>query len=252
MPVKIINPVDELNRSFAVIDPETGKVLESLLPDVSSGSLVKNLIVQRPISDQSLYPILITSQTSDFTSTSEINPKTSSNDRLKIKVFDGASWIDFPSEGGLGTPFDSADVSFDMSSFTYTEPYYIKYAWITEDGSESNYKGGMFPSSTIVSSIGNTESCDITTTERENISITSDMLDAESCYTVIAAKVADISVLDNNGKRIMPDLYQVGNDVKIDLEGFNISNNTWTIQFASGDLAISSFENAMNELIGEA
>lgn len=251
MPVKIINPVDELNRSFAVIDPETGKVLESLLPENSSGSLVKILTVQRPISDQSLYPVLIASQTADFTSTSEINPKTSPDDKSKIKIFNGISWMDFPSEGGLGTPFDSADVSFDMSGFTYTEPYYIKYAWITEDDSESNYKGGVFPSSTIVSSIGNSTT-DVVTTERNSIAVTNDMLDTESCYVVTAAKVADISVLDNNGKRIMPDLYQVGNDVKIDLEGFNISNNTWTIQFSSGDVSISSFENAMNELIGEA
>ena len=212
----------------------------------------QSVIIQRPADDRELYPILIISQTEDFSSTIEIDPFSNSEDKSKIKVFDGFIWSAFPDSGGLGTPFDNMEVEFNLSDIAYTKPYYIKYAWKTSDGTTSNFKGGIFPSATIMPSIGVASSGEITTTERENISITSDMLDSESCYTVMAAKVADISVLDNNGKRIMPDLYQVGNDVKIDLEGFNISNNTWTIQFSSGDVSISSFENAMNELIGEA
>ena len=135
-----------------------GKIPSNLYNAGSGGSTeqdskVERLVIQRPASDKELYPILIASQTADFNSTSKIDPRTTSADKSRIQVFNGNIWIDFPSEGGLGTPFDNMEVGFNMSNFTYTEPYYVKYAWVTTDGVESNYKGGLFPASSIVPSI---------------------------------------------------------------------------------------------------
>lgn len=134
------------------------KSINGNLPDETgnvtiSTSSIQKIIIQRPVSDEELYPVLLASKTEDFSDTTSIDPETQSADRSKIKVFNGVSWTEFPSEGGLGTPFDNMEISFDVSAISYTQPYYIKYAWKTIDGTISNWKGGLFPSTTIIPSV---------------------------------------------------------------------------------------------------
>ncbi len=53
-------------------------------------------------------------------------------------------------------------------------------------------------------------------------------------YTVKGANTASISVVDDTGKIVMPDLYQVGDDVEIDFTNFSVGATPWTIQFSTG------------------
>ena len=46
MPIKIVQPQDELGRNLAVVDPETGKLLESLLPDNFGNSVYAQMYKQ--------------------------------------------------------------------------------------------------------------------------------------------------------------------------------------------------------------
>lgn len=135
--------VKSINGNFP---DETGNV-------TISTSSIQKIIIQRPVSDEELYPVLLASQTEDFSDTISIDPETQPDDRLKIKVFNGSRWIDFPSEGGLGTPFDNEEICFDVSEIEYAQPYYVKYAWKNSEKVFSNWKGGLFPSSIIIPSI---------------------------------------------------------------------------------------------------
>ena len=111
------------------------------------GSTVKRFTIQRPVSDLELFPLVKASQNPAFSSCQTIEPRTNSEDAQFIKVFTGEEWMDFPSEDGLGSPFDGCEISIDTSKFAgLTEPYYIKYCWTDSEGSESNYKSTMFPS----------------------------------------------------------------------------------------------------------
>ena len=53
-------------------------------------------------------------------------------------------------------------------------------------------------------------------------------------YTVTGANTASISVVDDTGKIVMPDMYQVGDDVEIDFTNFSVGDTPWTIQFSAG------------------
>ena len=148
---------------FAIVDISTGKLPSSIIPGNTGSdfenSNIKKVVIQRPVSDEELYPILVSSQTEGFTETISIDPSTKSEDREKIKVFDGSVWSDFPAIGGLGTPFDNMEIGFDLSSIEYNQPYFIKYAWKNSDGTLiSNWKGSLFPSTTIMPSINKNSS----------------------------------------------------------------------------------------------
>ena len=95
-----------------------------------SGNIdVTHFVISRPISDESLYPKIMASQTGDFLSKLEIDPLNNESDKTYFEIFDGNEWIAFPNDG-LGTPFDRMEVSVDISKFSsLTQPYYIKYCW---------------------------------------------------------------------------------------------------------------------------
>lgn len=107
---------------------------------------VTHFVISRPVSDEALYPKIMASQTGDFLSTLEIDPLNNESDKTYFQIFDGNEWVAFPNDG-LGTPFDRMEVSVDISKFSsLTQPYYIKYCWVTSEGIESNLRSSLFPS----------------------------------------------------------------------------------------------------------
>lgn len=87
---------------------------------------------------------------------------------------------------------------------------------------------------------------------RQDITFTSADLNESNRYVVYGAKAADVCVIDNNGQKHFPDVYQVGENVEIDFTEWTDLDGTWTIQFTSGDASAPDFETAMLNVIGEA
>lgn len=126
----------------------------SIKDAMGGGADVKRFVISRPISDKSLYPKIMASQTGDFLSTLEIDPLNNEGDKTYFQIFDGNEWVAFPNEDGLGTPFDRMEVSVDISKFSsLTQPYYIKYCWVESDGTESNLRSSLFPSVSVSTSL---------------------------------------------------------------------------------------------------
>ena len=230
--------------------------LESRIEQEISKISKNKIIIQRPISNDSLYPILVASQTQDFSETQIIDPYTNPNDRNKIEVFDGNIWNNFPEEGGLGTPFDNMEVSFDVNEITYTEPYYVKYAWKTSDGVESNYKGGIFPSSSIVPSVSSSKGNE--TIQSIRYSFTSSDL-SDSILTITTT--GNITgVIDDSGKAWNfgdEEVIYNSDTVSVDLsgilakKGIESITGTWNIMIYGMYESSSSFETQINNIIGE-
>lgn len=126
----------------------------SIKDAMGGGADVKRFVISRPISDYSLYPKIVASQNGDFSSFIEINPLTNEEDKQYFQIFNGKEWINFPEEDGLGTPFDRMEVSIDINKFsTLSQPYYIRYCWMTSDGTESNLRSSLFPSVSVSTSL---------------------------------------------------------------------------------------------------
>lgn len=108
---------------------------------------ISKILLQRPISDYDLYPKIEASESADFSTVVTLDPRNTAADREYFRIFDGEIWMDFPTESGLGTPFEGMSLYADTGKFAaLTQPYYLRYCWITEDGAESNYKSIVFPS----------------------------------------------------------------------------------------------------------
>lgn len=133
--------------SFAWITPSSGSGSGADINTIKTAFLaITKIILQKPESDEELYPKVIASQTADFSNPITIDPSANSVHRMLFNVFNGEIWISFPSDSGLGTPFDNMEVSVNAFAFSaLTLPFYVKYCWKTSDGTESNYKSIIFP-----------------------------------------------------------------------------------------------------------
>lgn len=141
-----INSTDECNR-WVTVD----------IADLQ-GTAENEITLVRPVSDQSLFPIIEASADVGFTSVQTINTRTVADDRVKVKVFNGSAFADFP-DSGLGTPYDEQSVVVDVSGFIAVlgDSFYVRYKWESSDGTASDYKAAKFPLSvaqTPVSSTG--------------------------------------------------------------------------------------------------
>ena len=85
---------------------------------------------------------------------------------------------------------------------------------------------------------------------RQDITFTTESLNENKRLVITAAKVGDITVLNHNGAKVLPDIYQVETNVEIDFADWNIIG-TWTVQFTSGDATSPEFEAAAEAIIGE-
>ena len=85
---------------------------------------------------------------------------------------------------------------------------------------------------------------------RADLTFTTESLNENKRLVITAAKVGDITVLNHNGAKVLPDIYQVETNVEIDFTDWNVIG-TWTVQFSSGDATAPEFEAAASAIIGE-
>ena len=188
-----INSTDECNR-WVTVD----------IADLQ-GTSENEITLVRPVSDQSLFPVIEASADVGFTSTQTINTRTVADDRVKVKVFNGSAFADFP-DSGLGTPYDEQSVVIDVSSFIAVlgDSFYVRYKWESSDGTASDYKAAKFPLSVaqtpVVSTGGGTGNVSYQTLEiPAQDSWTTDSSDTTRKYLSVASGRCSCIVYDANG-----------------------------------------------------
>ena len=145
----------------------------------ASDSIIETdfITIQRPVFDDTLFPKVILSKDIDFTDTIEFDPLNTSTDLNYFKVFTSDYWTDIP-EDGLGIPFEGMEVIVNVSKGrqVFGETFYVKYCWVTADGSESNFKSFIYPSvtnSSASSGTGDSNSVDLSGIENQLATIQS-------------------------------------------------------------------------------
>lgn len=106
--------------------------------------------IVRPVcKEYDLCPVIEISQSANFSSTSQLTGVTNTN---LFKVFNGTTWVDFPSGGFLGNTYESKPVIVNIGDFLKTNfpnsdpPYYIRYRWINEgEDEEYGLNSTVFP-----------------------------------------------------------------------------------------------------------
>jgi hypothetical protein len=90
---------------------------------------IYSLILKRPVSVHNLFIEMEGSLSADFSGNVIVLDSTVQADRANVKVFNGVSWIDHPSDG-IGTDFDDKPAKILLTKFTdFGEAYFIRYRW---------------------------------------------------------------------------------------------------------------------------
>lgn len=226
-----INSTDECNR-WVTVD----------IADLQ-GTSENEITLVRPVSDQSLFPIIEASADVGFTSVQTINTRTVADDRAKVKAFNGSAFADFP-DSGLGTPYDEQSVVVDVSSFIAAlgDSFYVRYKWESSDGTASDYKAAKFPLSVaqtpVASTGGGTGNVSYQTLEiPAQDSWTTDSLDTTRKYLSVASGRCSCIVYDANGIEVGIEVQYVSstNETRLlipaDLTAGTITTG-WTCRYA--------------------
>lgn len=226
-----INSTDECNR-WVTVD----------IADLQ-GTSENEITLVRPVSDQSLFPIIEASADVGFTSVQTINARTVANDRTKIKVFNGSAFADFP-DSGLGTPYDEQSIVIDVSGFIAAlgDSFYVRYKWESSDGTASDYKAAKFPFSVAQTPVSSTGGGSGNVTYQTfaipaQASWTADPDDSTRMYVSVASGRCSCIVYDESGTEVGIEVQYVSsaNETRLvipsDIAGGTITTG-WTCRYA--------------------
>lgn len=226
-----INSTDECNR-WVTVD----------IADLQ-GTSENEITLVRPVSDQSLFPIIEASADVGFTSVQTINARTVAGDRAKIKVFNGSAFADFP-DSGLGTPYDEQSVVIDVSGFIAAlgDSFYVRYKWESSDGTASDYKAAKFPFSVAQTPVSSTGGGSGNVTYQTfaipaQASWTADTEDSTRRHVSVASGRCSCIVYDESGIEVGIEVQYVSsaNETRLvipsDLAGGTITTG-WTCRYA--------------------